>query len=180
MQCKTIIIIPTYNEKENLPSLAARIRELPVKTGVLVVDDNSPDGTGRIADELAEGNEDFHVLHKPRKEGLGRAYCEGFKWALERDYEYIFDSGDGVTNYQYLITVLGADGTNRLQIYAGGTLLMNIPKTDANLPNWFVKDEWTMLTLTVDSSGSNILYVNGFYFLGTSFVVVLHSVFNHV
>jgi len=77
------------------------------------------------------------------------------------DYEYIFDSGDGVTNYQYLITVLGADGTNRLQIYAGGTLLMNIPKTDANLPNWFVKDEWTMLTLTVDSSGSNILYVNG-------------------
>lgn len=91
MQCKTVIIIPTYNERENLPELSTRIFQLPAKVAVLVVDDNSPDGTGQLADELALHHADFHVLHKPRKEGLGRAYCEGFKWALERDYEFIFE-----------------------------------------------------------------------------------------
>jgi dolichol-phosphate mannosyltransferase len=91
MQLKTLVIIPTYNEKENLPAIAQRVLGLPVDAHVLVVDDNSPDGTGRIADELARQNDRLHVLHRSEKNGLGRAYCAGFKWALERDFELIME-----------------------------------------------------------------------------------------
>jgi dolichol-phosphate mannosyltransferase len=88
---KTLIIVPTYNERENLPRMAERLMSLPVTVDLLVVDDNSPDGTGQIADELAAKNSRIHVLHRSQKNGLGRAYIAGFKWALERDYEFIFE-----------------------------------------------------------------------------------------
>jgi dolichol-phosphate mannosyltransferase len=87
----TLVIVPTYNERDNLPPLAARVLGLPSKVDVLVVDDNSPDGTGRIADELAAQHAAIHVLHRQVKNGLGRAYCDGFAWALERDYEFILE-----------------------------------------------------------------------------------------
>ena len=87
----TLIIVPTYNERENLPRMAQRLLALPVAVDVLVVDDNSPDGTGKLADELAAQHPQVHVLHRAGKEGLGRAYLAGFKWALERDYEFIFE-----------------------------------------------------------------------------------------
>lgn len=85
-----LIIIPTYNERRNLPRLLEQILELPEAFSVLVVDDNSPDGTGEVADEIARANPSVHLLHRPRKDGLGRAYVAGFKWALEGDYEFIF------------------------------------------------------------------------------------------
>src|SRR6478735_6748213 len=88
---KTLVVVPTYNERENLPPLAKRLLALPVPVDLLVVDDNSPDGTGKIADELAERNPSIHVLHREEKNGLGRAYIAGFKWALERDYEFVFE-----------------------------------------------------------------------------------------
>jgi len=88
---KALVIVPTYNERENLPRLAARILSLPVAVDLLVVDDNSPDGTGKIADELAAKNPALHVLHRAEKNGLGRAYVAGFLWALERDYEFVFE-----------------------------------------------------------------------------------------
>jgi dolichol-phosphate mannosyltransferase len=88
---KTLIIVPTYNERENLPALVKRLMALPTPVELLVVDDNSPDGTGKLADEIAAQNPVVHVLHRPGKAGLGRAYCAGFKWALERDYEFIFE-----------------------------------------------------------------------------------------
>jgi dolichol-phosphate mannosyltransferase len=88
---KTLIIVPTYNERENLPELVRRVEALPVPVALLVVDDNSPDGTGRLADEIAARNPRVHVLHRGRKEGLGRAYCAGFAWALERDYEFVLE-----------------------------------------------------------------------------------------
>jgi len=88
---QTIIIVPTYNERENLPRLAARLLSLPSGVDVLVVDDNSPDGTGKIADELAAQHAQIHVLHRAEKNGLGRAYIAGFKWALEKNYESIFE-----------------------------------------------------------------------------------------
>jgi dolichol-phosphate mannosyltransferase len=91
MSQKTIVIIPTYNERENLPALVERITRQPVEVEMLIVDDNSPDGTGQLADEIAARNSHVHVLHRPEKSGLGRAYCAGFKWALERDYEFIFE-----------------------------------------------------------------------------------------
>lgn len=88
---KTLIIVPTYNERDNLPPLAERLLKLPVPVDLLVVDDNSPDGTGQIADELSKKHPSIHVLHRSAKNGLGRAYCDGFKWALERGYEFIFE-----------------------------------------------------------------------------------------
>lgn len=88
---KTLVIVPTYNERENLPAMAERLQKLPVPVELLVVDDNSPDGTGKIADELAARNPWIHVLHRAEKNGLGRAYCAGFKWALERDYELVME-----------------------------------------------------------------------------------------
>ena len=88
---KTLVIVPTYNERDNLPLLADRLLKLAVPVDLLVVDDNSPDGTGRLADELSARHPAIHVLHRERKEGLGRAYCAGFGWALERDYEFILE-----------------------------------------------------------------------------------------
>ena len=90
-KAKTLVIVPTYNERDNLPRLAERIMAQPVGAELLVVDDNSPDGTGKLADDLAAQNPRVHVLHRPGKQGLGRAYCAGFKWALERDYELILE-----------------------------------------------------------------------------------------
>ncbi len=88
---QTIIIVPTFNERENLPRLMAKLLSLPVAVDVLVVDDNSPDGTGKIADELAAQHPQINVLHRSEKNGLGRAYIAGFKWALARNYEFIFE-----------------------------------------------------------------------------------------
>ena len=87
----TLIILPTYNEADNLRPMTERLLAMKPALEVLVVDDNSPDGTGDIADGLAKGSERVHVLHRQEKDGLGRAYCAGFAWALERDYEFIFE-----------------------------------------------------------------------------------------
>ncbi len=88
---KTLVIVPTYNERENLPAMADRLSKLPVAVDLLVVDDNSPDGTGQVADDLAARNPAVHVLHRAEKNGLGRAYCAGFAWALQRQYEFIME-----------------------------------------------------------------------------------------
>ncbi len=88
---KTLVIVPTYNERENLPAMAERLLKLAIPVDMLVVDDNSPDGTGKIADDLAAKHPAIHVLHREQKNGLGRAYCAGFAWALERDYEFIME-----------------------------------------------------------------------------------------
>lgn len=88
---QTLIIVPTYNERENLPRMVAKLLALPVEVDVLVVDDNSPDGTGQLADGLAAAHPQVNVLHRAQKDGLGRAYIAGFKWALARHYEFIFE-----------------------------------------------------------------------------------------
>jgi dolichol-phosphate mannosyltransferase len=88
---EALIIVPTYNERENLPRMAQKLLSLPVKVDLLVVDDNSPDGTGKLADELAARHPEIHVLHRAEKNGLGRAYIAGFQWALEHSYEFIFE-----------------------------------------------------------------------------------------
>lgn len=91
MSRKPLIILPTYNEKDNLGPLVEEI----VSRGpyhVLVVDDNSPDGTGRLADQLSTKHADrVFVLHRARKEGLGKAYVAGFRWGLARDYDVLFE-----------------------------------------------------------------------------------------
>ncbi|MFO1460274.1 MAG: polyprenol monophosphomannose synthase [Verrucomicrobiota bacterium] len=91
MAAETLIVVPTYNERENLPQLVRRLMAQPVELDLLVVDDNSPDGTGQLADELAAAHPQVHVLHRTHKDGLGRAYLAGFEWALARKYEFIFE-----------------------------------------------------------------------------------------
>ncbi|HAB17670.1 MAG TPA: polyprenol monophosphomannose synthase [Verrucomicrobiota bacterium] len=91
MGAGTLIIIPTFNERDNLPPIIRRILELPIPLDVLVVDDNSPDGTGAVADSLAAEQSQVHVLHRAEKNGLGRAYLAGFDWALKHDYEFVFE-----------------------------------------------------------------------------------------
>ncbi|MGE3309481.1 MAG: polyprenol monophosphomannose synthase [Limisphaerales bacterium] len=92
MHPRTLVISPTYNEKENLPDLMARVLDLPDFIELLVVDDRSPDGTGELADAYsAKHPARVHVLHRTTKDGLGRAYIAGFQWALERGYERILE-----------------------------------------------------------------------------------------
>jgi dolichol-phosphate mannosyltransferase len=88
---KALIIVPTYNERENLEELILRISDQKLPTEVLVVDDNSPDGTGALADEIAARDPRVHVMHRAGKMGLGSAYVAGFKWALARDYAAVFE-----------------------------------------------------------------------------------------
>jgi dolichol-phosphate mannosyltransferase len=88
---RALVVIPTYNESENLPRLLPAILAKDPRLEVLVVDDGSPDGTGPIADRLAEGDPRVHVLHRSGKLGLGTAYLAGFRWGLERDYDVMFE-----------------------------------------------------------------------------------------
>lgn len=88
---KYVVIVPTYNERNNLALLIPQILQQGQEFHVLVVDDNSPDGTGRLADEIAAGEPRVHVLHRPGKLGLGTAYVEGFRWALDFGAELIFE-----------------------------------------------------------------------------------------
>jgi dolichol-phosphate mannosyltransferase len=88
---KTLIIIPTYNEKENIGEIIPAVLDKDSSIDVLIVDDNSPDGTGKIADEMAKKNPRIKVLHREKKEGLGTAYKTGFKYALENGYDYVFE-----------------------------------------------------------------------------------------
>ena len=88
---KALVIIPTYNERENLTELLRQIFALGIGLEVLIVDDNSPDRTGQLADEMAAADPHVHVLHRAGKMGLGSAYVAGFRYALDRDYEAIFE-----------------------------------------------------------------------------------------
>ena len=91
MTRRVLVALPTYNERRNLPAIVPAILDQDPRVEVLVIDDGSPDGTGDLADELAAGEPRVHVLHRARKEGLGRAYLAGFAWALERDYDFVFE-----------------------------------------------------------------------------------------
>lgn len=86
-----LVIVPTYNEAQNLPQIVPAILRQDPRLEVLVVDDNSPDGTGDLADRMAATKPRVHVLRRPAKEGLGRAYIAGFRWALARGYDAVFE-----------------------------------------------------------------------------------------
>ncbi len=101
---ENLVIIPTYNEKENIRNITKAVFDR-IDTHILIVDDNSPDGTGKIADELSENEYKgrLFVLHREKKEGLGKAYVSGFKWALAREYRHIFEmDADFSHNPDYL------------------------------------------------------------------------------
>ena len=131
MGSETLVIVPTYNERDNLPQIVERLMSLPVVVDILVVDDDSPDGTGQLADEIAGSNPRVHVLHRKHKEGLGRAYCAGFLWALQRGYEFIFEmDGDLSHNPADIPAFLQAAGEADLVLgsrYSNGIRVINWP-----------------------------------------------------
>jgi dolichol-phosphate mannosyltransferase len=110
----TLVVIPTFNERENLGPIVQRLRAAAPAAHVLVVDDNSPDGTGEIADKLAAEEDHVHVLHRTEKAGLGAAYVAGFDWALERDFDVIVemdaDGSHAPEDLPRILGMLGPDG----------------------------------------------------------------------
>jgi dolichol-phosphate mannosyltransferase len=106
---RALVCVPTYDERENLAPIVAGIHAAAPQVDVLVVDDDSPDGTGRLADELAARDPRVHVLHRAAKQGLGRAYLAGFAWALERGYGLVLEmDADFSHDPGYLPTLLAA------------------------------------------------------------------------
>jgi dolichol-phosphate mannosyltransferase len=88
---RVLVVIPTYNEADNIKIIVDRVRQAVPQDDILIADDNSPDGTGRIADELTADDERVHVLHRPGKQGLGAAYVAGFGWARDHGYEAVVE-----------------------------------------------------------------------------------------
>ncbi len=128
MEDKVLIIVPTYNERENIAALLERVFEHLPEAHVLFVDDNSPDGTGELADELAARDDRVQVMHRPGKMGLGTAYVAGFRHGLARDYEYLFEmDADFSHDPKYLpgMLALARDGADLVlgsrNIPGGGT-----------------------------------------------------------
>jgi dolichol-phosphate mannosyltransferase len=130
---RVVIIMPTYNERQNLEIMAGRIRQSVPDADLLVVDDNSPDGTGEVADKLAETDPHVHVMHRKEKAGLGRAYVAGFTWALDAGYDLIVEmDADGSHRPEDLPRLLAAAGRHDAVIgsrYVPGGTVVNWPKS---------------------------------------------------
>jgi len=106
---RVVVLIPTYNERENLPLIVARVRAAVPAVDVLVLEDNSPDGTGAVADALATADPQVHVMHRPGKQGLGAAYLAGFAWAIEHGYDAACEmDADGSHQPEQLPALLAA------------------------------------------------------------------------
>ena len=139
-----LVVLPTYNESRNLSQIVPVILSQDVRIEVLVVDDNSPDGTGQIADVLAGGIARVHVLHRPQKEGLGRAYLAGFSWGIEREFDVLFEmDADFSHDPRFLKDLIAA-------LDAGADLAIGSRyKEGVNVINW-------PMSRLVLSSGANI------------------------
>ena len=128
---RVLVVVPTYNERINVPQIVPAILAQDPCVHVLIVDDNSPDGTGELADQLAAENARVHVLHRGRKEGLGKAYLAGFRWALDCGYDLIFEmDADFSHDPRFLPTFLDAVQDADLVIgsrYKSGVNVINWP-----------------------------------------------------
>jgi dolichol-phosphate mannosyltransferase len=128
---RVLVVVPTYNERINVPQIVPAILSQDPRVHVLVVDDNSPDGTGELADQLAAENPRVHVLHRGQKEGLGKAYLAGFRWALDCGYDLIFEmDADFSHDPRFLPTFLDAIQDADLVIgsrYKSGVNVINWP-----------------------------------------------------
>ncbi|MFE7354605.1 polyprenol monophosphomannose synthase [Streptomyces sp. NPDC057543] len=130
---RTLVIIPTYNEAENIKPIVSRVRAAVPEADILIADDNSPDGTGKVADELSCADEQVQVLHRKGKEGLGAAYLAGFRWGIEHGYgvlvEMDADGSHQPEELPRLLTALkGADLVLGSRWVPGGRVV-NWPKT---------------------------------------------------
>jgi dolichol-phosphate mannosyltransferase len=142
-----LVVIPTYNERENLGPIVARLHASVPDAHVLIVDDNSPDGTGVLADELAGGDKRVHVLHRSAKNGLGAAYTAGFEWALAREYGVIVEmDADGSHPPEALPRLLdalrGADGASGVVGQGADLVLGSRYVPGGRVVNWPRHREW--------------------------------------
>ena len=130
---RILVIIPTYNEVDNLRPIVERVRTSVPAAHVLVADDNSPDGTGRLADELAAADDHVHVLHRLGKEGLGAAYLAGFGWGIEAGYDVLVemdaDGSHGPEQLPDLLTALGDADLVLGSRWVKGGRVVNWPKS---------------------------------------------------
>ena len=129
---RALVVIPTYNEAPNLPNIVPQVLAQDPRLEVLVVDDGSPDGTGQIADRLAQESPRVHALHRESKLGLGTAYIAGFRWALERGYDYVFEmdadfSHDPAHLPAFLKAVANADLVLGSRYLGGKVTVVNWP-----------------------------------------------------
>jgi len=128
---RALVVIPTYNERSNLPKIAKEVLDSDESIDILVIDDNSPDQTGRIADELAAETGRVRVIHRKAKLGLGSAYIEGFKFALKEEYDFVFEmDADFSHDPTYLKDFMEAIRENHLVIgsrYLRGVNVVNWP-----------------------------------------------------
>jgi dolichol-phosphate mannosyltransferase len=127
-----IVIIPTYKERENIESIVAAISSLPVKFDILIIDDNSPDGTAAIIKDLQASNPNLYLIERRGKLGLGTAYIEGFKWALEKDYDYIYEmDADFSHDPRDLVRLFNACNENGADVTIGSRYISGV-----NVVNW--------------------------------------------
>jgi dolichol-phosphate mannosyltransferase len=138
---RALVIVPTYNEQANIQRLITSVLAQDPRLEVLVVDDNSPDGTGAIVDSLAAGNTRVHVLHRPAKMGLGTAYVAGFRWGLEQGYDYLFEmdadfSHDPAHLTDFLTAIQTADLVLGSRYRKGRVTVVNWPMSRLIL-SWF-------------------------------------------
>lgn len=127
---RVLVVVPTYNERVNVPLIVPAILGQDPRIDVLVVDDSSPDGTGELADQLAAENPRVHVLHRSQKEGLGKAYIAGFRWALDHGYDLIFEmDADFSHDPRFLPAFL--DAVQDADLVIGSRY-----KTGVNVINW--------------------------------------------
>ena len=128
---RVAVLIPTYNERDNLPLIVERVRQSVPAADVVVLDDNSPDGTGEVADAMAAADPQVTVIHRQGKEGLGAAYLAGFRWALERGYDAIVEmDADGSHRPEHLSHMLDVAADADLVIgsrYVRGGKIVNWP-----------------------------------------------------
>ncbi len=128
---RALIIFPTYNERDNIEKIVHAVLPLDPRIHVLIVDDNSPDGTGDVADRLAAEEDKVNVMHRQVKEGLGKAYIAGFKWAIERKFDFIFEmDADFSHGPEYIKDFLKEIQQNDLVIgsrYISGVNVINWP-----------------------------------------------------
>ncbi|HEY7566523.1 MAG TPA: polyprenol monophosphomannose synthase [Gemmatimonadaceae bacterium] len=129
---RALVIVPTYNERENITRLIDAVLYQDPSIDVLVIDDGSPDGTGQLADEIAAINPRVNVIHRPSKMGLGTAYLAGFKWALQRSYAYILEmdadfSHDPAHLPQFLTSIQDADLVLGSRYREGRVTVVNWP-----------------------------------------------------
>lgn len=129
-----LVIVPTFNERENVARIISSVLAQDPCLSILIVDDGSPDGTGAIVDEIAAGNDRVHALHRPTKMGLGTAYLAGFKWALARDFTLVFEmdadfSHDPGHLPEFLRAIVGADLVLGSRYRHGKVTVVNWPMT---------------------------------------------------